>query len=95
MPAHDEIIAERGDDARPVGRGEPRQRCEIEVVVMAMRDQHGVDVGQRLEGDAGIVDAPGAGEAQRRDPFRPHRIDQHVEPAGLDEQAGVADEGDA
>ncbi len=65
------------------------------MVVMAVGDQHRVDLGQRLEGNARIVDAPGAREGHRRDALRPDRVGQDVAPASLDQLARVADEGDA
>ena len=36
---------------------EPRQRLDVEMIVVAMRDQHDVDRRQRVERDARIVDA--------------------------------------
>ena len=63
--AHDGVVAERRDDARAMGRGEPREGRDVEVVVVIMRDQHRVDCRQRVERDAGIVDALGPGEAER------------------------------
>src|SRR5215213_1737591 len=56
------------------------------MVVMAMRHQRDIDRRQRVEYDAGIVDALGSGEAHWRDAFRPDRIDQDVEPSGLQQQ---------
>ena len=41
--AHDRIVAERRDDARAVSGGKPRQRRDIEMVVMRMRDQDDID----------------------------------------------------
>ncbi len=61
---------------------------------MAMRDQHDVDLRQLLEGDAGIVVPLRSGEADRRDPLRPDRVNEDVEAAGLDQPAGMADEGE-
>ena len=75
---HDGVVAERRDDARPMRGREARQRLGVEMVVVAMRDQHDVDRRQRVEGDAGIVDALRPGEAHRRDALRPDRIDQDV-----------------
>ena len=63
------------------------------MVVMAMRDKHDVDMRQGLEGDAGIVVPAGAGERERRHPLRPYGVDEDVEPSGLDQPAGMADEG--
>ena len=62
---HHGVVAERRDDARPVGRRQPRQRRDIEMVVMAVGHQHRIDRRQRVERDAGIVD-----------PFRPGKADR-------------------
>lgn len=45
---------------------------------------------QRLEGDAGLVDALRPGERKRRGALRPHRIHQDVEAGGLDQPAHTA-----
>src|SRR5262249_41782574 len=50
---------------------------------------------QRLERDARIVDTPRAGKAQRRDALGPDRVEQEIEPGGLQEQARMPNEGDA
>ncbi len=60
---------------------------------MAVRHQHDIDRGQRLERDAGIVVPLRPGKGKRRGAHRPHRIDQDVEPRGLDQPARVADKG--
>ena len=69
--AHHRIVAEWRDDVRPVGGGESRKRRDVEVVVVPVRDQHGVDRRQRVEGDPGIVDPLRSGKA-RRGTVRPH-----------------------
>ncbi len=94
MGAHHRVIAERRDDARPVHGGEPRERGEIEMVVVAVRHQHGVDCGQRLECDPGIVDPLRSGKAHRRGALRPYRIAQEVDARGLYEKRRMADESD-
>ena len=65
--AHDGVVAERRDHARVELRGEPRQRLDVEMVVVAMRHQHDVDRRQRVERDARIVHADRPEEAHRRD----------------------------
>ena len=72
----------------------PRQRRDIEMIVMTVRDQHDVDLRQLLERDAGIVVPLRSGKADGRDPRGPDGIDEDVEAAGLDQPAGVADEGE-
>ena len=93
--AQDRVVAERRDDARPEALPQPPDRLHVHVVVVVVGDQHGVDLRQVVEGDAGRIDAPGPDEREGAHPLGPHRIDQHVAPARLDQERGVADEGDA
>jgi hypothetical protein len=58
-----------------------------------MRYQHGIDLGQGLESDTGVVSPPGASPGKGRSAHRPHGIDKNIQPAGLDQPAGVANEG--
>ena len=73
--AHDGVVAERRDDARAMRRGEPRQRVDIEMIVMAVGHQHDVDGRQIRERDAGIVHALRSDGAERRGSLRPHGIE--------------------
>ena len=63
------------------------------MIVMSVRHQYRIDRRQFIERDAGIVDAPGSGEADRRGTFGPDRIDQQVEAGGLDQPARMTDIG--
>ena len=92
---HDGVVAERGDHARPVRGRKPRQRRDIEMVVMAMRDQHEVDRRQRLEGDAGIVDAFRPDEGEGRGALGPNGVAQNIQARGLNQHARMADIGNA
>jgi hypothetical protein len=83
VAAHDRVITKRRDDARPMRGGEPRQGRQIEMVVVAVRDQDGIDRWQCFECDARIVDTPRAGKAHRRDALGPDRVEQEIEPSGL------------
>ena len=93
-PTHCHIVAKRGDHARGKVLCEPRQRRDIEMIVVPVRDQHDVDLRQLLERDAGIVVPLRPRPADRREPHRPDGIDHDVEAAGLDQPAGMADEGE-
>ena len=93
--AHDRVVAERRDHSRVELRGEARQRLDVEMVVVAMRDQHDVDRRQGVERDAGIVHPDRPEKADRRDASRPHRIDQDVQPRGLQQPARMAHIGEA
>ena len=95
MIAHDRVIAERRDDPRAMRGGEPRQRRDIEMIVVGVRHQHDVDRRQVGEGDAGIVDPFRPDVAERRRALRPDRVEQDIETGGLDQPTGVADIGDA
>src|SRR5262249_16943202 len=70
-------------------------RRQVKMVIVAMRDEYGVDRGQRFERNAGIVDAPGTCEAYRRDTLGPDRVDQQIEPSSLQEEGPMPGEGAA
>jgi hypothetical protein len=93
--AHDDVLAKRCDHARPVRGREPRQRGDVEMIVMAMRYQHGVDRRQVGKGDTRIVDTLRPETEERRGAGRPDRVQQHVQAGRLDEETGVADIGHA
>ena len=76
-----------------VRHSKPRQRCDIKMVVMRMRDQDHIDRRQVRKGDAGIVHPFRPDKAERRCALRPHRIDQNVEACDLDEPARMPDIG--
>src|SRR3546814_4872688 len=76
---------------RPVAGMQPRKRPEVEMVVMAMADQHSVDPGQVLEGDARRGDAPGAGKGDGAGAVGPDRIGQYVAAGCLDEHRSMPD----
>src|ERR1700722_6280559 len=65
------------------------------MIVMRVRHQNAIDRRQNAKGDAWIVDALRSGEAERRRALRPYRIEQEIEPAGLNEPTGMADIGNA
>ena len=90
--AHGDIVAERRNHAGRKPCGELRQRCQIEMIVVAVRHQRDVDGRKRVEGDSGVVVTLRPGPADRRGAFRPHRVNQNVKPRCLNEPAGVADE---
>ena len=94
MGAHHGVIAERRDDARPMGGGQPRQRRDIEMIIMPVRHQHRIDRRQCIECDARIVDPFRSGKADRGGTRRPHGIAQEVDTARLDEKARMADKAD-
>ena len=95
MTAHDGVIAERRDHARPMCGGKPRQRGKIEMIVMAVRHQHDVDRRQVDKGDARIVHSFGTDETERRSALRPNRIEQDIQASRLNEEAGMTDIGNA
>ncbi len=89
-------MAERREKPRFIALIQPPQRLDVEMVVMAVGDQNDVDFRQVVKGDAGRMNALGAaGEAKRRGAIGPDRIDQNIQPCGLDEISRMADETDA
>jgi len=63
------------------------------MIVVAVRHQHDVDLGQRVERNAGIVVPFRSGKRKRRGAHRPHGIDQEVHAGGLDQPARMSDKG--
>jgi hypothetical protein len=68
---------------------------DVEVVVVVVRDDHGVDLGQIRQRDAWWMEALRPGEAHRRSALGKMRIGQDVESTQPQQQGGVADPGDA
>ena len=68
-----------------------RERRDVEMVVVAVRDQYDVDLRQGVEVDAGIVVPLRSRKGKGRDAFRPDGIDQDVEAGRLDQPARVPD----
>src|SRR3984885_15709129 len=62
------------------------------MIVMAVRNQHDIDLRQGVEGDTGIVVTFRPRKGKRRGAFRPDGIDQNIEARSLDHPAGVPDE---
>jgi hypothetical protein len=65
MPAHDGVVAERRDHAHPMRRRQPRQRRDIEMIVVAVRDQRDIDRRQVRKIDARIIDPLRPEQAER------------------------------
>ena len=63
--AHDRVVAERGDDAGAVIGRKPRQRGNVEMIVMAVRYQNDIDRRQIGKCDARIVYALWPDKAKR------------------------------
>jgi hypothetical protein len=68
------VVAEWGDDTRPIARPQPLHRRYVEMVVMVVRKQHDVDWGQLLERDPRRVDPLRSRETKWAGAFRPHRV---------------------
>ncbi len=75
--------------------GQPAERGEIEMIVMIVAEQDEVDGREIFEVDSGgavtFWTRPGKGTGAKG----PNRIREDVESAGLDENGGVIDDGDA
>ena len=91
MILHDCVIAERRDDARAMRGRQPRQRGDIEMIVVSVRHQHDIDRRQVRKADARVVHAFGPDETERRGALRPNRVEQHVKAGSLNEPARMAD----
>ncbi len=62
------------------------------MVVMIVAEQDRVNRREVIEGDPRCRNAPRAGERNRAHLFRPNRIGQDIQAAGLYKYAGVADD---
>ncbi len=87
------LEAERNDEERRPSRlrGERLHARRVEMVVVVVRDDDGVDVRQVGERDPGRERALRAGEGERRRALGEDRIGQDVAAADLDQRARVAD----
>ena len=94
MAVEGRVVAERGDDARPVAAPEAAQRGDVHVVVVIMGEQDCVDGRQIGQCDARRLMAARAGEGERTGAVGPDWIDQDVVAGTLHEQRGMADHGD-
>ena len=84
-PAAGEPRAEPGRHEHRGGARQPADRGRVEVVVVVVRDHHGVDAVQRAERHARWRPArPDAGDAPG-----PHRVGQHGQPADPQHERGV------
>jgi hypothetical protein len=90
----DGIVAERGDDEGSVRGLQPAQRCDVEMVVVIVRQQHGIDRRQIGKGDPGCGHSARPGEADGTGPIGPERIGENVEARGLDQQRRMPDHRD-
>ena len=64
--AQDRVVAEAGDDQRPVALPEAAQRRQVHMVVMIVADEDEVDPRQILEAHARRADPARADEGERR-----------------------------
>ena len=92
--AQDRVVAEAGDDQRPVALPEPAKGRQVEMVVMIVADEDEVDRRQILEAHAGRAHAIGAERRKGRGDVAPDRVGEDVEALGLNEDGGMADPGD-
>ena len=92
--ADQRVVAQRGDEMRPMLAGETLEGAEIHMVVVIMGDQHDINRRQIGEGNARLVDPPRAEQAERAGTAGPDRIDQQVQPGQLNKKTGMADGGD-
>ena len=74
------------------GAGEGLDARHVEVVVVVVRDDDGVDPPDALERHRGGVQAPRADVLARRAALAPHRVEQQAHAVELDQRAGVANQ---
>ena len=91
----DAVIAERGDHADGLAGAQAGQGGEVEMVVVVVRHQHGIDRRQGGPGDPWRVHPLRPGPGERARTVGPDGIHQQVEPGDLHQQAGMADQGHA
>jgi hypothetical protein len=77
-----------------VGARQATDRRIIEMVVVIVRLQNDVDRRQVVERNPRRHPAPGSRETDRRRALTPHRIDEHVHAADLNQEARMTDPGD-
>jgi hypothetical protein len=92
--AQQRIVAERRQDRTRAQAREPRQRGDVHVVVVVVRDEDGVERRQVAKRDAGRRGALRAQNPERTRPLGPNRIEQKIDALGLNQKAGMADETD-
>jgi len=86
----------QGTQDQRAAAGLPRQRQQaglVHVVIVVVRQQHHVDVGQLLQRQPGRRLALGAGPLHRKATLGEHRVGQQVEPAELQQHGDVPDPG--
>ena len=86
------------EGSEPCNRGiaayEPPDGGSIEMVVVIVGENNGVDRWQIVEVDSGRHHAARTGETERRCPVTPDRIEQKIVSPDLDEKSRVSDPGD-
>ena len=63
--AEDRIVAKRGQHAGAATAADHLQRRKIEMIVVIVRDQHSVELGQIADGDARRIDSLRTREPER------------------------------
>ena len=86
--------AQGDDEGRGLLAQQGPHRREVQVVVVVVADQHGVDRGQALHRHGRRMQPGGAQQRGRRHPLPPHRVDEHAPPVDLQQGAGVTEPGD-
>ncbi len=95
-----QFVALFGQEARHAHAGQVAQhgagqRLDVEMVVVVVCDQYGIDRRQVVEGDARRVDALRPHEAEGAGALGIDRVDQEVEPGDLVKKRGMAEMDDA
>ena len=76
-------------------RGKATERGDVEMIVVVVALEHEIDFRKVVKRNAGRAMALGAGERNGAGALRPDGIAENVDAIHLDQERGVADEGDA
>src|ERR1700726_38676 len=76
---------------RGIARGDARDCRGIEVIIVVVGENHGVNRRQAVEVHSWRNPAPGTDELQRRGALAPDGVDENVEPRDLEQERCMSD----
>ena len=71
---------------------QPAQRGQIQMIVVIVAEEHGIDAGKILPPHSRLPAAARTDRGERTGPLRPDRIGQNVDAALLEQQRGMVDQ---
>ena len=84
-------IAQPGDEAWVVLPLESEQRCDVQMIVVVVTQEHDIDWRKVFEAQAWSAMSPWTSPRKRTRMIRPDWIGQDVQAAGLNQHRGVVD----